>query len=335
MNEQGHSDLFPAEGPPLEQAKDGGNNSESTETSPQLHSRLFHIMTQLESMQAELDQLIDMAKSSGIRVDALTRHLTNPDVDRPVEEHLAELLARMETHQDQLDEMLTTTKKLARTQFKSNTLAETKEQQIASALVTLQEIAMQREELRQAQQGREQGRLSQIREQTWGELTLELLPLLDGVELALDSGRLLLERRRYHRQIARQAQEPPQPADQGMLQRTWQHLRRSLGADVIPPPATAFVAGMEEDAQVEESLEGWLEGLTLVHERFLAILANEGIEVISALGQSFNPKLHVALSTVIRSDVPTGTVVEVLRKGYRQRGRILRYAEVVVAKSDA
>src|SRR5688572_15196193 len=121
MNEQVYSDIPPAPPaiePPMAQAKESRNESELVESSPQLHSRLFHITSQLESMQAELDQLVDLARSSGSRVDALTRHLTNMDGERPAEERLAELLTRMETHQAQLDEMLDTTKKLSRTQFK-------------------------------------------------------------------------------------------------------------------------------------------------------------------------------------------------------------------------
>ena len=68
----------------------------------------------------------------------------------------------------------------------------------------------------------------------------------------------------------------------------------------------------------------------MVRTRFLALLATADIYPIQAEGQPFDPRLHLAMATESRAGVPDGTVVAVLRKGYRQRGRVLRYAEVAV-----
>jgi molecular chaperone GrpE len=80
-------------------------------------------------------------------------------------------------------------------------------------------------------------------------------------------------------------------------------------------------------------LDAWLQGLTLMRERFLAVLAGEGIEVMAALHTPFDPHWHVAVQTEIRDDVAPHTVIRVLRQGYRQHQRVLRYAEVVVARA--
>ena len=77
-------------------------------------------------------------------------------------------------------------------------------------------------------------------------------------------------------------------------------------------------------------VEAWLQGLEMVRTRFLALLATADIYPIEAEGQPFDPRLHLAMATESRADVPDGTVVAVLRKGYRQRDRVLRYAEVAV-----
>jgi hypothetical protein len=77
-------------------------------------------------------------------------------------------------------------------------------------------------------------------------------------------------------------------------------------------------------------VEAWLQGLEMVRTRFLALLATAGIYPMEAEGQPFDPRLHLAMATESRSDAPDGTVVAVLRKGYRQRDRVLRYAEVAV-----
>ena len=82
-------------------------------------------------------------------------------------------------------------------------------------------------------------------------------------------------------------------------------------------------------------LDAWLQGLTLVRDRFLAVLTAEGIDAIQALDTPFDPRLHVAIQAETRDDVAPHTVVRVLRQGYRQHQRVLRYAEVVVARAAA
>ena len=69
-----------------------------------------------------------------------------------------------------------------------------------------------------------------------------------------------------------------------------------------------------------------------MRDRFAALLAQEQIQPLPALGQPFDPRLHLAIEAETRSDAPPNTVVRVLRQGYRQRQRVLRYAEVVVAR---
>ena len=81
------------------------------------------------------------------------------------------------------------------------------------------------------------------------------------------------------------------------------------------------------------AVEAWLQGLALVRERFLGLLSAEGIQEMQALETPFDPHLHVAVETETRDDAPPNTIVRVLRKGYRQRQRVLRYAEVVVARA--
>ena len=89
-----------------------------------------------------------------------------------------------------------------------------------------------------------------------------------------------------------------------------------------------------------DAMVAWLQGLELVRTRFLGLLATADIYPIEAAGRLFDPRLHLALETASRADLPDGAVVNVLRKGYRQRERVLRYAEVTVnrvagAKAEA
>jgi molecular chaperone GrpE len=86
----------------------------------------------------------------------------------------------------------------------------------------------------------------------------------------------------------------------------------------------------------QEAYAAWLKGLELVRERLLETLAREGVEPLEAIGQPFDPHCHVALDTVpAQGDVLPGAVVSELRRGYAVGDRVLRYAEVVVARKPS
>jgi molecular chaperone GrpE len=74
------------------------------------------------------------------------------------------------------------------------------------------------------------------------------------------------------------------------------------------------------------------DGLKLVKDNFLKFLKNEGVEEIEVLGKEFDPQLAEAVEVV--KGEKDNIVVEVLRKGYRLGDKILRVAQVKVAKKD-
>jgi molecular chaperone GrpE len=57
------------------------------------------------------------------------------------------------------------------------------------------------------------------------------------------------------------------------------------------------------------------------------------VKRIEALGRNFDPREFEAVMHEETSEVEEGTVVHVVREGYRHRDRVLRAAQVVVAKS--
>jgi molecular chaperone GrpE len=75
-----------------------------------------------------------------------------------------------------------------------------------------------------------------------------------------------------------------------------------------------------------------LEGMSMVQKQFQDFLSSAGIEVIDATGQQFDPQLHEAISQEENEQVPEGTVIRQVRKGYRLRERLIRPANVVVSK---
>src|SRR3954470_10731003 len=82
-------------------------------------------------------------------------------------------------------------------------------------------------------------------------------------------------------------------------------------------------------ASAEEGEQHLAEGVRLVHSELIAVLERNGVEQFDPEGDKFDPAEHEALS--VRADGEPGLVVEVVERGYRSNGAILRPARVVVS----
>jgi molecular chaperone GrpE len=71
-------------------------------------------------------------------------------------------------------------------------------------------------------------------------------------------------------------------------------------------------------------------GVELVYNELTGVLAKGGLERIEATGKPFDPEEHEAVMHVDAEDGETG-VIDVVRTGYRLKGRVLRPAMVKVA----
>ena len=77
---------------------------------------------------------------------------------------------------------------------------------------------------------------------------------------------------------------------------------------------------------------GWFEGLQLVGRNMNNVLESEGVSKIEALGQPFSPWELEAVQFEETTDAEEGNVTRVLREGYKHHDRVLRAAQVIVAK---
>jgi len=75
------------------------------------------------------------------------------------------------------------------------------------------------------------------------------------------------------------------------------------------------------------------QGVELTRRELLALLDRYGVVIEDPTGQPFDPQRHQALSHEVVPGRPEGTVVEVFRKGYSYKDRLLRPALVKVAKA--
>jgi len=80
---------------------------------------------------------------------------------------------------------------------------------------------------------------------------------------------------------------------------------------------------------------GFAEGVRLILRQLEDILKAQGVVPLEVLGKPFDPSLHQAAEQVQSEEVPPGTIVEVVREGYRLGDQVLRPALVKVATPTA
>jgi molecular chaperone GrpE len=84
-------------------------------------------------------------------------------------------------------------------------------------------------------------------------------------------------------------------------------------------------------ASAEESEQHLAEGVRLVHAELIAVLERNGVEQFDPSGERFDPTEHEALSMRNQDGSESGLVLDVVEKGYRANGTVLRPARVVVS----
>jgi molecular chaperone GrpE len=88
-------------------------------------------------------------------------------------------------------------------------------------------------------------------------------------------------------------------------------------------------AGLDPEGDAEDGLA---HGVLLVFRSLRDSLGRNGVEAVDPKGEKFDPTLHEALSKLAADGVESGTVVEVMQKGYRLGEQLIRPARVVVAE---
>ena len=117
-----------------------------------------------------------------------------------------------------------------------------------------------------------------------------------------------------------------------ILRQQTEHLERaaeSLVDKILPALDALDLARSHHDPDGEAG-----KALSAVHSTLFDALGKEGLERVDPLGEEFDPNLAEAVMHEPADDGPEGEsrheVVEVLRPGYRWRGRMLRAAMVKV-----
>lgn len=84
-----------------------------------------------------------------------------------------------------------------------------------------------------------------------------------------------------------------------------------------------------------ETLEVYSQGVKMTAAELKSVLSRFGVNEIKCEGQPFDPNLHEALGTEESSTVAEGHILKVFRSAYKLHDRLIRPAQVIVAKAPA
>ncbi|MFY9221152.1 MAG: nucleotide exchange factor GrpE [Blastocatellia bacterium] len=292
-----------------------------------------------ETVSIELEELTNLLSTLPDKLSLVLAKILN--------EHLSEFSTKLEKSNEQLAELERNITKLNRVQYKANTLSEAQEQKNTTLLTTLQEAIKRQEKQIEESLTTQEEQLAKEKKQARNDFALDMLPVLDGIESAINNGYALLKRKDKENIISNvKKQTVKETIIKSKKLTLIERLKVAFTGEILieiekEQPLSDNLAKDDEILEVlealnttKEAIRAWLEGLELVKERFTALLANEGIHQIETEGKLFDPRLHIALEAITDLNLATGTIANVLRKGYRQENKILRYAEVVVVKES-
>ena len=107
-------------------------------------------------------------------------------------------------------------------------------------------------------------------------------------------------------------------------------LYNSILSDVIEV-MLPIVDNLENAVKIETKDEEYKKGIELVLKQFQDTLKAKGVEEIQTVGETFDPELHEAVSSVQDDTKGEKEIVQEYRKGYKIGSKVIRHSMVVVA----
>ena len=107
-------------------------------------------------------------------------------------------------------------------------------------------------------------------------------------------------------------------------------LYNSILGDVVEV-MLPILDNLENAAKVQTEDENYKKGIELVLKQFQDVLKSKGVEEIKTVGETFDPELHEAVSSVQDDTKGEKEIVQEYRKGYKLGHKVIRHSMVVVA----
>lgn len=110
--------------------------------------------------------------------------------------------------------------------------------------------------------------------------------------------------------------------------------RENLYNSIIGDIITSFlpiIDNLEKAVQTKTEDQEFKQGIELVLKQFKDVLESNGVKEIESVGQTFNPELHEAVTSVQDDNLGVQEIKEEYRKGYMIGDKVIRHSLVVVA----
>jgi molecular chaperone GrpE len=133
--------------------------------------------------------------------------------------------------------------------------------------------------------------------------------------------RAIAELDNYRKRVAREKEDSIRYANAAFLER-------------LIPILDNFELGLQA-ARSGTGESAVLQGMSMVYKQLQDFLSSSGVDSIEAEGKHFDPNLHEAIAQEEHADLAEGMVVRQVRRGYKLRDRLIRPANVIVAKAPA
>ncbi len=86
------------------------------------------------------------------------------------------------------------------------------------------------------------------------------------------------------------------------------------------------------DENSSDELKRFREGSQLMYKMLLGVCEKYGVKQINPEGEKLNPELHQAISIIPHEGYETNQIITVAQHGYLLNDRLIRAAQVIVAK---
>ena len=87
-----------------------------------------------------------------------------------------------------------------------------------------------------------------------------------------------------------------------------------------------------DHVEKSQEINSLLEGTGLIQKKLKDVLEKQGLAILSAEGEDFDPEKHDALMQIEKENTENGTIIEEHLKGYTLNGKVIRHTQVIVAK---
>ena len=104
----------------------------------------------------------------------------------------------------------------------------------------------------------------------------------------------------------------------------------SVMADVVSN-FLPVIDNLEKAVASQTEDESYKQGVELVLKQFKDVLKANGVTEIEAVGKTFDPELHEAVSMIQDDKLGEKIVAQEYRKGYMIGNKVIRHSMVIVA----